>query len=78
MNNIAGLAVSQFGVLIEPGADTESDDNYRERIREKISGPAENGNRQHYKIALSGARDCSLNKNRVKSNENHNEEENPQ
>jgi uncharacterized phage protein gp47/JayE len=49
MNNISGLAVSQFGVLIEPGADTESDDNYRERIREKISGPAENGNRQHYK-----------------------------
>lgn len=48
-NNITGLKISQFGKLTEPGADVESDDNYRERIREKISGPAENGNRQHYK-----------------------------
>ena len=49
MNNIGGLTSSAFGNLIEPGADIESDDNYRRRIQEKIAGPAENGNRQHYK-----------------------------
>lgn len=49
LQNIQGLATSTFGTLIEPGADTESDDNYRRRIMEKIGGPAENGNRQHYK-----------------------------
>lgn len=49
MNNIGGLTSSSFGALIEPGASTESDDDYRERIQEKIAGPAENGNRQHYK-----------------------------
>lgn len=49
MNNITGLNISQFGKLAEPGSDIESDDSYRERIREKIAGPAENGNRQHYK-----------------------------
>ena len=49
MNNIAGLTASTFGALIEPGADAENDEDYRERIIEKIAGPAENGNRQHYK-----------------------------
>jgi uncharacterized phage protein gp47/JayE len=43
------LFTATFVQLIEPGADTESDDNYRRRIMEKIAGPAENGNRQHYK-----------------------------
>jgi len=47
--NMPAPSTSTFGVLIEPGADTESDDNYRRRIMEKIAGPAENGNRQHYK-----------------------------
>ena len=49
VNNISGLATSTFGELIEPGSNTESDENYRDRIMEKIAGPAENGNRQHYK-----------------------------
>ena len=49
VNNISGLTLSVFGALIEPGAEEESDDDFRERIQEKIAGPAENGNRQHYK-----------------------------
>ncbi|MCL1859028.1 MAG: baseplate J/gp47 family protein [Oscillospiraceae bacterium] len=48
MENL-NLDVSQFGSLIEPGTDIEGEESYRERIREKIAGPAENGNRQHYK-----------------------------
>lgn len=49
VNNIGGLVSASFGELIEPGVDIESDDDYRQRIREKLAGPAENGNRQHYK-----------------------------
>lgn len=49
VESISGLTVSTFGDLIVPGSDAESDDDYRERIQEKIAGPAENGNRQHYK-----------------------------
>lgn len=49
VNNINGLISSTFGELIEPGTDTEDDEPYRQRIREKVAGPAENGNRQHYK-----------------------------
>lgn len=49
VNNISGLISSQFGALIDPGTDLESDDNYRQRIQEKLSGAAQNGNRQHYK-----------------------------
>ena len=48
-NNITGLTSSTFGDLIEPGADEESDDDFRKRILEKIAGAALNGNRQHYK-----------------------------
>jgi len=49
VHTIIGLSVSQFGKLIEPGAETESDESYRKRIQEKIAGPAQNGNKQHYK-----------------------------
>lgn len=49
VENIGGLTSSAFGPAIIPGSDAESDDDYRERIQEKIAGPAENGNRQHYK-----------------------------
>lgn len=49
MKNMPAPSTSTFGNLIEPGADTETDDNYRRRVMEKIAGPAENGNRQHYK-----------------------------
>ncbi len=49
MDRVPGMTAASFGELIEPGADIETDDDYRQRIREKIAGPAENGNRQHYK-----------------------------
>jgi len=49
LNNISGLVSASFGALAEPGIDIEDDDHYRGRIREKIAGQAENGNRQHYK-----------------------------
>ena len=49
VNAIPGLTVSEFGRLDEPGADKESDESYRTRIQEKIAGPAQNGNKQHYK-----------------------------
>ena len=49
IQNMPAPSTSNFGNLIEPGADTENDENYRRRIMEKIAGPAENGNRQHYK-----------------------------
>lgn len=49
LNNLPGLISATFGKLIEPGVSVESDEDYRQRIQEKIAGPAENGNRQHYK-----------------------------
>lgn len=49
VNTINGLKKSCFGEIYEVGTDTESDDSLRNRIREKIAGPAENGNKQHYK-----------------------------
>lgn len=49
LNNIVGLDEATLGPIIEPGTEEESDDDLRRRLREKISGPAENGNKQHYK-----------------------------
>lgn len=49
LRNIKGLTSAAFGNLVEPGVNVEEDEDYRQRIREKIAGPAENGNRQHYK-----------------------------
>lgn len=49
LNNIKGLTSATFGEIMQYGVDAESDDDLRNRIREKIAGPAENGNRQHYK-----------------------------
>lgn len=49
VNNIQGLNSATFGTAAELGAEEESDDDLRDRLREKMSGPAENGNRQHYK-----------------------------
>ena len=49
VNNIPGLNAATFGAAAELGSDEESDDALRERLREKMSGPAENGNRQHYR-----------------------------
>lgn len=49
VNDIVGLTGAVFGSILEYGADTESDESLRQRIHEKISGQAENGNKQHYK-----------------------------
>ncbi len=49
VNNIHGLVSAVFGDIMELGTDEETDESLRKRIREKIAGPAENGNKQHYK-----------------------------
>lgn len=49
VNNISGLVSATFGALYESGSDTEDDESLRTRVIEKIAGPAENGNKQHYK-----------------------------
>ncbi len=49
VNNINGLTASAFGEIVQSGADEEDDSSLRSRLKEKISGPDENGNRQHYK-----------------------------
>lgn len=49
VNNIAGLTSATFGELKEYGTNDEDDESLRTRVREKIAGPAENGNMQHYK-----------------------------
>ena len=49
VNNIAGLTSATFGAIMQYGTDTEEDESLRQRVREKIGGPAENGNKQHYK-----------------------------
>lgn len=49
VNNIEGLTAATFGAIYENGSDTEDDESLRTRVIEKIAGPAENGNRQHYK-----------------------------
>ena len=47
--NIDGLVSATFGAIYENGSDAEDDESLRTRVIEKIAGPAENGNRQHYK-----------------------------
>ena len=49
MNNIEGLVSATFGAIYENGSDDEDDESLRNRVIEKIAGPAENGNKQHYK-----------------------------
>ena len=49
VNYIEGLISATFGEIYEHGSDAEDDESFRERVLEKISGPAENGNKQHYK-----------------------------
>ncbi len=48
-NDIIGLSSAKIGKIIAFGEDEESDEKYRARIQNKICGPAENGNRFHYK-----------------------------
>ncbi len=49
VDDIDNLESAYLGELYVLGADEETDDALRARLREKIAGPAENGNRQHYK-----------------------------
>lgn len=49
VNSIDGLISAGFGSVYAYGTNDEEDDDLRLRIQDKISGPAENGNRQHYK-----------------------------
>lgn len=49
VNTIEGLTSATFGEPYESGTDEEDDESLRNRVREKIAGPAENGNKQHYK-----------------------------
>ncbi len=50
VGNIEELTSATFGKIYEYGADTETDDSLRSRVQSKISGPAENGNKEHYKL----------------------------
>lgn len=49
VNTVEGLESAEIKGIYENGTDAESDESLRQRVLEKISGPAENGNRQHYK-----------------------------
>ncbi|MDD3029888.1 MAG: baseplate J/gp47 family protein [Alphaproteobacteria bacterium] len=49
VDTVEGLASATFGSLLEPGTNEETDESLRERNKESITGPAENGNKQHYK-----------------------------
>lgn len=49
VDDIEGLEAAYLGEIYIHGTDEEEDDAFRTRLREKIAGPAENGNRQHYK-----------------------------
>lgn len=48
VNTINGLESAVIGEAKITGDDEESDDSLRERIKEKISGPAQDGNKQQY------------------------------
>lgn len=49
VDDIDNLSGAYLGEIYALGADEETDDALRTRLREKMAGPAENGNRQHYK-----------------------------
>lgn len=49
VNTVEGLTASSFGEAFAFGSDKERDEDLRNRIQEKIAGPAENGSKQHYK-----------------------------
>lgn len=49
MENIDGLESATLGTLVTPGVNEEDDETLRTRWQTAKSGPAENGNKQHYK-----------------------------
>ena len=50
VDTIPKLNSAKFGAIIEYGTDSEDDDNLRRRLKSKIYGTGENGNKQQYKI----------------------------
>lgn len=54
VNNIDGLTAATFGMIYENGTDKENDESLRARVINKLAGPAENGNRHHYKTWCEG------------------------
>ena len=50
VRNTAGLVSAKVGRLYAAGSDTETDDSLRGRYLDVLSLPAENGNRQQYKV----------------------------
>lgn len=50
VDTISGLEIAGFGAIIEYGTIPEDDESLRRRLKDKISGTGENGNKQHYKI----------------------------
>ena len=65
MNNIEGLTSATIGVIMKIGTDEESDKQLRGRVQEKIAGPAENGNRQHYKTWCESTPDGNVGRARI-------------
>ena len=49
VDDIDNLEAAYLGEISGLGTDEETDEALRTRLREKIAGPAENGNKQHYK-----------------------------
>lgn len=49
VSNLPELISATFGTIRTYGTDTEDDDSLRDRVRNKIAGSSENGNKQHYK-----------------------------
>lgn len=49
VDTVVGMTSANFAGIYEYGVDAEDDEAFRDRIFEKIAGPAENGNKQHYK-----------------------------
>lgn len=56
VDNVDDLISATLGELVIPGTDEESDEALRARWREAKQGPAENGNRQHYKTWCESVR----------------------
>ena len=49
VDTVVGMTSAEFAGVFEYGTGAEDDESLRERTLEYISGPARNGNRQHYK-----------------------------
>ena len=50
VDSISGLKSSAFGNPVSHGSDAEDDESLRRRLKDRISGTGENGNKQNYKV----------------------------